>query len=278
MKRYHKNPRKITRLEQEQLTHWLTELGDLSGIVHDLNSDEIIGGNQRGDVFDINKCQIELVQQLDAPDAQGTIAHGFIVWQGARYAYRQVRWTPEQCERANIVANKAGGDWDIEILLAEFERSDLLQWGFDDAELDGLLAELGAGLDAGTGNGQGDAAGIGDGVYSRKIEAPIYEPKGEKPAISQMFDDSKTRLLIAEIDASDLPENEKAFLRIAAQRHTVINFKMVAEYYAHSAEPMQDLMENSALVIIDFDKAIELGYVKLSEQIAEQYAKDYGTT
>jgi hypothetical protein len=39
---------------------------------------------------------------------------------------------------------------------------------------------------------------------------------------------------------------------------------------------MQEQMENSALVIIDFEKAIELGYVKLSEEIASQYLEDYG--
>jgi len=35
-------------------------------------------------------------------------------------------------------------------------------------------------------------------------------------------------------------------------------------------------MENSALVIIDFNKAIENGYVKLSEEIANQYRKQNG--
>jgi hypothetical protein len=34
-------------------------------------------------------------------------------------------------------------------------------------------------------------------------------------------------------------------------------------------------MEMSALVIIDFDKAIENGYVSLTKNIMEQYAKDY---
>ena len=34
-------------------------------------------------------------------------------------------------------------------------------------------------------------------------------------------------------------------------------------------------MENSALVIIDFDKAIEQGYVTLSDKISDQYTKDY---
>ena len=40
---------------------------------------------------------------------------------------------------------------------------------------------------------------------------------------------------------------------------------------------MQELMEDSALVIIDFNKAIELGYVKLSEEIASQYLDEYET-
>jgi len=50
----------------------------------------------------------------------------------------------------------------------------------------------------------------------------------------------------------------------------------MADYYANSNKEVQGLMENSALVIIDFNKAIELGYVKLSEEIANQYAQDYG--
>ena len=73
-----------------------------------------------------------------------------------------------------------------------------------------------------------------------------------------------------------LPEDEKAFLRYAAQRHTVFNYKYIAEYYAHAEAPTQRLMENSGLVIIDFNRAIELGYVKLSEEIARQYLEEYG--
>lgn len=114
-----------------------------------------------------------------------------------------------------------------------------------------------------------------DNNYSRKIEAPIYTPKGDKPAISDMIDETRTKELYAEIEAADIPEEEKQFLRIAANRHTVLNFKRIAEYYAHSPAHVQRLMENSALVIIDFQRAIELGYVKLSEEIAAQYLKDY---
>ena len=135
MKLYSKNPRQITDKQQDQLREWLEELGDLSGIVHDLNTDEIVGGNQRSRVINVNECEIELLVTNEEPDAQGTVAHGFIVWEGNRYSYRQVKWTPKQCEKANIVANKAGGEWDWDILANEFEMPDLLDWGFKEGEL-----------------------------------------------------------------------------------------------------------------------------------------------
>jgi hypothetical protein len=134
MKTYHKNPRQITDAQMQQLTGSLSELGDLSGIVHDLNTDEIIGGNQRGRAFNINTCEIEISHNGQEPDEQGTVAHGFVVWKGKRYAYRQVRWTPEQCEQANIQANKLGGSWDFDVLANEFEIPDLLEWGFEPGE------------------------------------------------------------------------------------------------------------------------------------------------
>lgn len=133
-KPYHKNPRQITEKQFSQLTDTLARLGDLSGVVHDLNSDEIIGGNQRIRVFDLPTCDIELTQTFDEPDAQGTVGLGYIVWQGKRYAYRQVRWTDRQCEEANIVANRAGGDWDYDILANEFDMEDLLTWGFEERD------------------------------------------------------------------------------------------------------------------------------------------------
>jgi len=135
MKHYHKNPRRITKKQFENLRQWLRELGDLSGVVHNLPTDEIIGGNQRMEVFDLNNCQIEITERLDAPDEQGTVARGFVVWEGQRYTYRAVQWTPEQCEQANIVANKAGGAWDMDILANQFEFSNLMNWGFEPYEL-----------------------------------------------------------------------------------------------------------------------------------------------
>ena len=47
MKQFHKNPRQITTKQYSDLETWLKKYGDLSGVVHDLNSDQVIGGNQR---------------------------------------------------------------------------------------------------------------------------------------------------------------------------------------------------------------------------------------
>lgn len=115
-----------------------------------------------------------------------------------------------------------------------------------------------------------------DQKYSSKIESPIYEPKNKKPHILELCNKSKTQRLINEIDKSNLSIDEKKFLIDAAKRHSVFNYEKIADYYAHSSKEMQHFMEQSALVIIDFEKAIEYGYVKLCEEIKTQYLEDYG--
>jgi hypothetical protein len=112
--------------------------------------------------------------------------------------------------------------------------------------------------------------------YSSKIEAPIYEPKNAKPHILELVNKEKTHRLIREIDNSNLSFEEKNFLIDAAKRHNVFNYEKIADYYAHSTPEIQNLMERSALVIIDFEKAIQLGYVKLCDEIRTQYLEEYG--
>lgn len=111
--------------------------------------------------------------------------------------------------------------------------------------------------------------------YSAKIEAPIYEPKQPQPDVRTLCNDGKTKSLIREIEESTLPDHEKAFLRIAAHRHSVFNYERCADYYAHASAEMQRLMERSALVIIDFDSAIESGFVRLCEDIKTQFMEEY---
>lgn len=112
--------------------------------------------------------------------------------------------------------------------------------------------------------------------YSTKIEAPVYEPKNKKPHVLELYDNSKANRLINEIRQADIPDNEKAFLIEAAKRHVVFNYERIADYYAHSSKEVQELMERSALVIIDFEKAIQHGYVQLCEDIRKQYLEEHG--
>ena len=73
--------------------------------------------------------------------------------------------------------------------------------------------------------------------------------------------------MLNEINNSSVTEEQKEFLRFAATRHIVFRYDRVADYYAHQNKEMQELMEHSALVIIDMDDAIANGYVKLSKTI-----------
>ena len=112
--------------------------------------------------------------------------------------------------------------------------------------------------------------------YSTKIAAPVYEPKNQQPHILELYNKGKSSRLVNKIKQSNLEEDEKAFLLFAAQRHTVFNYEKIADYYAHASKEMQELMEDSALVIIDFEKAIQLGYVQLCQQIKDQHLEDFG--
>lgn len=111
--------------------------------------------------------------------------------------------------------------------------------------------------------------------YTSKIKAPVYEPKNSKPHILELYDASKYQRLKQEILSSDISDDEKKMLIIAASRHIVFNYQKIADYYAHSSKEVQLLFERSALVIIDFEKAIEYGYVKLNEEITQHFLNEY---
>lgn len=176
--------------------------------------------------------------------------------------------TDTQIKAFRISVNRMAelADWDIELLALEIEDLrledfDIDMTGFDAAALEALFDE--------PESSEGDGDGPNDDTYSRKIEAPIYEPKGENPQVSDLTDATKAQELRAEIDAANLPEDVRGFLRAAADRHTVFHFRRIAEFYAHAGPELQRLMERSALVIIDFDKAIENGFIALTERLGK---------
>ena len=110
--------------------------------------------------------------------------------------------------------------------------------------------------------------------YTKKVGIPIYEPNNRKPHILELVDTCKTKRLIRKIESSNASEEEKAFLIEASHRHSVFNYQAIADYYAHSSKEVQELMEESALVIIDFAKAIENGFVQLNEKMMKLYERE----
>ena len=105
--------------------------------------------------------------------------------------------------------------------------------------------------------------------YTEEINAPQYEIKGENPSISELVNADKTRELEHNIQKANIPDDIKDFLLLAAKRHLKFDYCKIAEYYAHAPKEVQELMEQSALVIIDFKDAIKYGYAELSENIEQ---------
>ena len=160
--------------------------------------------------------------------------------------------TDEERKAYTLAHNKLtmNSDFDFEILneeLMNFETIDMSDFGFElDFDIDEAEEE---------------------NPYTTKINIPQYEIKGEEPSLDELIDQNKTAELIKEIQASNVADEQKEFLLKAAQRHLGFNYSKIAEYYAHQDKEMQELMEKSALVIIDYDDAIKNGYTELKKEI-----------
>lgn len=101
-----------------------------------------------------------------------------------------------------------------------------------------------------------------------------YEPTGKKVSLEDLVDTSKVALLINSIHCSNVSDDEKDFLLKAAQRHLIFNYSNIAEYYSTASKEMQELMEESGLVIIDVNDAIQNGFVKLCDEIHKESANE----
>lgn len=165
----------------------------------------------------------------------------------------QVDWSEEKQREFIVKDNLPYGEWDFD-QLQEWDAEELDEWGLEVPEED---------QDEDTGE-----------PYTKKVEAPIYEITGEKPEVDELYDRERTDALLAQIKGADVPDEVKRFLKIAAERHTVFNYAKIAEYYAHAPAEVQELFEESALVIIDYEKAIERGFVAITQQMEDQYAEE----
>lgn len=160
--------------------------------------------------------------------------------------------TDEQVKAFRLADNKTAelAGWDFTALedeLAALDNIDMTKFGFEK-----IVDE------------QQDTE---ENPYTQKTDIPHYDVVGFMVDIPDLVDTKKADEIIKEIDEANITIEQKNFLRLAAQRLNVFNYKMIAEYYAQTDENVQRLMEKLALVIIDIDNAIANGYVKLSKRL-----------
>lgn len=262
------NPRIIRDEKYRKLIDSLLafpEMLNIRPIVVD-NTMTILGGNMRcRALYDIATMgEQELTERINGVknrtgEEKKLLADKWKAWQDSPTVevIHADSLTDEQKKEFIIKDNVGYGEWDFDLLANDWDSELLNTWGLDVWQQEDLEPQ-------------------DDDKYTKKLEAPKYEITGEKPEAEDLTDDTRYNELIGEIDAADIPEEDKEFLKKAAVRHIVFNYTKIAEYYAHASKEVQELMENSALVIIDYNKAIELGYVQLSKQILDQYKEEYG--
>lgn len=169
--------------------------------------------------------------------------------------------TEEEVKALRIADNKLNESaWNMELVIPELDllSKDLVDLIGFDLENEEILNNI-----------------EGENIYTKKIVPPVYEPKNEKPLLEQLFDDSRAKAYLVEIENSKLSKEEKEFLKLSAYRLVVFNYDKIADFYAHSEGEIKDLIEKLALVIIDFDKAIENGYVKVCDELFTNLEEDY---
>ena len=172
--------------------------------------------------------------------------------------------SPAQIKAFRIADNKVSeyAQWDEDMLKVELEELEEMNFDLDSVSIDFSDFDMGLDLED-TEEGQEQE----ENIYTKEINIPQYEITGECPKLEELVNEEKTKSLIERIEKSDIPNDIKEFLIKASYRHLAFNYQNVAEYYAHADKEVQELMEESALVIIDYNDAIRNGYVQIKKAI-----------
>lgn len=105
LKDYEKNPRKLTKDQELQLSESIEKFGIIDKPI--VNSDNIlIGGHQRKRVL----------KKLGYKEVECYVPSRHL--------------TEKEVEELNVRLNKNVGEWDFDILANQFEVLDLIEWGF----------------------------------------------------------------------------------------------------------------------------------------------------
>ncbi len=139
------NPRRISSAKLSGLKKALAEFGNLSDIVFNRRTGNLVTFHQRV------KCapkdaEIIIEMTYDPPTEIGTIAEGYMRIRGERFGYREVDWDLHKEKKANIAANNAGGEFDSDLLpnilrdiMEQEPNLEPEMFGFTQTDLDNLI-------------------------------------------------------------------------------------------------------------------------------------------
>lgn len=234
---YENNPR-INEQAVEAVKESIRQCGYVAPIIVDENN-VILAGHTR----------IKALQSMGEKQTEVIVRRGL---------------TDEQKKKYRILDNKTAeiAEWDFDKLEIELEDLDFdgFDFGFDDLDF------------------EDEEEKPAENIYTSKVDIPQYEPSGEDVQLADCVEQVKYEELMQHIKVSHVSDDEKMFLLLAAARHLCFNYKKIADYYAGKAsKEMQELMEESALVIIDYNDAIKNGYAVLRKTVTDLMTEDgYG--
>jgi DNA modification methylase len=146
-----KNPRTMSKHDADALKKSINEFGDLSGIVFNVQTNQLVGGHQRIETFKrlTGERNVVITQRFETANRVGTVAVGYITYNGEFYGYREVDWPLDRETAANIAANRIQGEFDLDLLaemdwwLKENNPDMLALTGQTDEEISRLLDAAG---------------------------------------------------------------------------------------------------------------------------------------
>src|SRR5690554_913137 len=94
------NPRKISEDQLKKLKKSLEKFGDLSGVVFNKKTGNLIGGHQRVKIFKDEDPEIHVLKESPKNEIIG-----YFEYKGHRFTYREVNWNEKKEKEANITAN-----------------------------------------------------------------------------------------------------------------------------------------------------------------------------
>lgn len=149
------NPRKMSHKDAAALRKSIDELGDLGGIIKNIQTGNLVGGHMRLQQFAaMGGAEIIYTwRTTETPGPSGTTGLGYIIHPktAERFSYRETMWPIEKEKVANIAANRISGEWDYDALaqidyeLSQMSDADelLKLTGQDNKEIEKLLAGIG---------------------------------------------------------------------------------------------------------------------------------------